>query len=401
MPPEPYTFDESGSKRIVDAVLWVERYRNIVGKQKNRRLPAVEFHPAGVNPQAGTTYTLTIEDEGNLVTFNNAAAKALTLPQPTAGGDFDLIWCCDTENTGAGDLVITPTSSTIDGLASLRVPENEGCRLFVGDDGTGSGPLNWFTQRGMTKRRVYAVARCCARPRAWHDPIKIDNVKITKAVFTEITLPTTKPGSPADGDIWVVSPGCSMYYQCTPNGGSSSQYWLMKNPMLLLGDIIYGDASGSPTRLPGNTDVDNAVLRSKGTGSAAQAPDWFKFPGELLASLFTATAENTASGSYTDLATVDTVTFTLGAAADVYIVYLALTNNTNATVTNFNEAYIDGALDSSSEAQCTVSVANAIFPCSLTWKVSLASGSHTIKIQHKTNAGTATWRNRLLEIVRA
>lgn len=45
------------------------------------------------------------------------------------------------------------------------------------------------------------------------------------------------------------------------------------NPMDTLGQIIYGGASGTQTKLNGNSAVSNQWLRSKGTGSAA-APTW-------------------------------------------------------------------------------------------------------------------------------
>jgi len=101
----------------------------IIGEQVNH----------AVNAQTGTTYTFVTADKGKLVTFSNAAAIAVTLPQAT--GTFSAFYC-DAQNRGAGTATITPTTSTIDGAASLALANNQGVRIF--SDGT-----NYFTQRGM------------------------------------------------------------------------------------------------------------------------------------------------------------------------------------------------------------------------------------------------------------
>lgn len=48
----------------------------------------------------------------------------------------------------------------------------------------------------------------------------------------------------------------------------------MTNPMTTLGDVIYGGASGAPTRLAGNTTTSPKVLTSTGDGVNAAAPTW-------------------------------------------------------------------------------------------------------------------------------
>ncbi len=92
-----------------------------------------------VNAQTGTTYTYLAGDFGKLVTHTNAAAIAGTLPQ--AGTAFFSGWWIDVQNRGVGTLTITPTTSTIDGAASLALRTGAGVRLV--SDGT-----NYFTQRG-------------------------------------------------------------------------------------------------------------------------------------------------------------------------------------------------------------------------------------------------------------
>jgi len=92
-----------------------------------------------VNAQTGTTYTYVTADFRKLVTHTNGSAIAGTLPQ--AGASFPAGWFMLVQNRGAGVLTITPTTSTIDGAASLTLNQNEGA--IIVSDGT-----NYFTLRG-------------------------------------------------------------------------------------------------------------------------------------------------------------------------------------------------------------------------------------------------------------
>lgn len=97
-----------------------------------------------VNAQTGTTYTFNgtgsggtgaSPDCGELITFSNAGAVAATLPQAGstgfAAGTFMVV-----QNRGAGSVTITPTTSTINGAATLVLATNVGYTLV--SDGT-----NW------------------------------------------------------------------------------------------------------------------------------------------------------------------------------------------------------------------------------------------------------------------
>ena len=92
-----------------------------------------------VNAQTGTTYTYLTTDFRKLVTHTNASSIAGTLPQ--AGASFPAGWYMLVQNRGAGIVTITPTTSTIDGAASLALNQNEGA--IIVSDGT-----NYFTLRG-------------------------------------------------------------------------------------------------------------------------------------------------------------------------------------------------------------------------------------------------------------
>lgn len=89
--------------------------------------------PEAVNAQTGTTYTVATTDCGGQITFNNAASIAVTVPQATgsfASCQFDVT------DIGAGTATLTPTTSTINGSASLAIAQNRQCT--VNSDGT-----NW------------------------------------------------------------------------------------------------------------------------------------------------------------------------------------------------------------------------------------------------------------------
>lgn len=105
----------------------------------NYRAIVIERAGLVVNAQTGTSYTFLSGDRGKLVTQTNASAIADTLPQAT--GAFGSGWFVWVENRGAGTVTITPTTSTIDGAATLTLPTNKGC--LIASDGT-----NYYTMRG-------------------------------------------------------------------------------------------------------------------------------------------------------------------------------------------------------------------------------------------------------------
>lgn len=86
-----------------------------------------------ISAQTGTSYTMLSSDMGKLVTFSNASSIAVTLPQAGTTG-FEYGKAFDVQNKGAGTATITPTTSTINGAASLAIPQNRGCSIY--SDGT-------------------------------------------------------------------------------------------------------------------------------------------------------------------------------------------------------------------------------------------------------------------------
>ena len=90
----------------------------------------------GVRAVTGTTDTIVSTDCGGLITYNNASAVAVAMPQPALGSNF-LAGCPVTVHKyGAGAVTFTPGASTIGGAASQAVNQNKGCLIV--SDGT-----NW------------------------------------------------------------------------------------------------------------------------------------------------------------------------------------------------------------------------------------------------------------------
>jgi len=94
---------------------------------------------SGVRATTGTSETIAATDLGKLVTFTNAGAIAVTLPQATTAGFGKGFWCmvrCLPGSTGSA--TITPTTSTIDGAASIVL--RPGLAAVIASDGA-----NYFT----------------------------------------------------------------------------------------------------------------------------------------------------------------------------------------------------------------------------------------------------------------
>lgn len=81
-----------------------------------------------VNAQTGTSYAIVAGDRGKLVKQSNAAAIADTLAQAGTTG-FEAGWFVDVKCEGAGAVTITPTSSTINGAATLVLTTGQAARI--------------------------------------------------------------------------------------------------------------------------------------------------------------------------------------------------------------------------------------------------------------------------------
>jgi hypothetical protein len=90
----------------------------------------------GVRAVTSVSDVILAGDCGGLVTYNNAAAVAVQLPQPALANNFVAGCPLTVRNYGAGVVTVTPSNSTIGGAASQAVNSNKGCLIV--SDGT-----NW------------------------------------------------------------------------------------------------------------------------------------------------------------------------------------------------------------------------------------------------------------------
>jgi hypothetical protein len=104
-----------------------------------------------------TSYTFSFANATGVVSFSNVSAITATLGQ-AGTASFPAGWFVDVQNTGAGTLTITPTTSTIDGAATLALTTGCGAHLVsdganwasvhsCGGSGGGTSTLTW-TQAG-------------------------------------------------------------------------------------------------------------------------------------------------------------------------------------------------------------------------------------------------------------
>lgn len=103
-----------------------------------------------VNAQVGTTYSVLNGDQCKLVTFSNTNPVAVSLPQAGGGGSFATGWMAFFQNRNTGTVTITPSTSTIDGQASITLTQNQGMAIF-------SDGANYFTFRGVGAAGVVTV----------------------------------------------------------------------------------------------------------------------------------------------------------------------------------------------------------------------------------------------------
>lgn len=94
------------------------------------------------NAQVGTSYTVVNADCGKWVTFSNASATAITLPQAGASGNFATGCNIRFANIGAGAVTITPATSTLDGQSSIILNQYQGLSLL-------SNGTNYLSIRGQ------------------------------------------------------------------------------------------------------------------------------------------------------------------------------------------------------------------------------------------------------------
>lgn len=85
-----------------------------------------------VNAQVGTSYAIADGDRAKLITATNAAAQAYSIAQAGAASAFQAGWFVDIQNNStnvAGIITVTPTTSTINGAATLKIQPGQYARI--------------------------------------------------------------------------------------------------------------------------------------------------------------------------------------------------------------------------------------------------------------------------------
>lgn len=102
--------------------------------------------------------------------------------------------------------------------------------------------------------------------------ILVPGLTASKLVFTDASKNLTSTGFGTSSQFLKADGSVDNNVYLTSSTGLS-------NPMTTLGDVMYGGASGTPTRLAGQTTTGNYIFAQTGTGSGSAAPVWFNLFG--------------------------------------------------------------------------------------------------------------------------
>ncbi len=176
------------------------------------------------------SYNVTGEDDGKVIVMNAATAKVVALP---GLGSTQVGYVLTVIKQGAGAVTI-----------------DVGAGVVIADSTAGAYIRNTTSETYAAIRIIYSA---------------VNYWKILGALGTWAT------------DVSTFSTGVTLPVAIA-NGGTGASTKAAAHdalsPMSTLGDIVYGGASGTGTRLAGNIAATNKWLRQIGTGSASAAPTW-------------------------------------------------------------------------------------------------------------------------------
>lgn len=225
-----------------------------------------------INAQTGTSYTILSTDACKLVTFSNGSAIAVTLPQAT--GSFAAGFSFDVQNKGVGTATITPTTSTINGSATLALATNQGCTIV--SDGT-----NWqvsaCTALGSGAGTVTSVGQSFTG-----GLVSVSGSPVTTSGTLALTVAGTSGGIP--------------YF-------SSSSAWASSGALTANALMIGGGAGAAPATTTTGTGVLTALGIAPGSAggfsttiaSGTSALGTSAISSGACATVVTTTATNTAT----------------------------------------------------------------------------------------------------------
>lgn len=228
---------QDGAARAVDIST-----ADVTGTLPATALPSPLKNFLLVNAQTGTSYTIVAGDCGKLVTFSNASATAITLPQAT--GSFVAPCQVYMRNLGAGVVTVTPTTSTIDGLTSMGLAQFQEVTAI-------SDSTNWqtYTSGISVKNAALSVNTLQVQP-------SVTTVAVTEAVIGSDTNIGWTRKTKGTGSV-TESPG-----------SNSTSCWIAANATLtgiLRVDCTNGRV-GIGSSAPGNTFDIKGLTQWSSTG---------------------------------------------------------------------------------------------------------------------------------------
>jgi len=199
--------------------------------------------------RARAAITLTTTGASGASTYNSTTG-ALNIPQYTFNGLSPM--------TTLGDIIYGSAS----GAGTRLAGNTTAVKQYLSQTGTGSASAapSWATIAGSD----------------------ITGAALTEVDDTNVTL--TLGGTPSTALLRAVSLTLGWTGQLAISRGGTgastkAAAFDALSPMTTLGDVVYGGASGTGTRLAGNTTTTKQYLSQTGTGTASAAPAWATIAG--------------------------------------------------------------------------------------------------------------------------
>ena len=203
------------------------------------------------NPQTGTTYTMVEEDAGRLLTLSNASAIAVTLPQAGTTGFENGSWFL-LKNIGAGTVTVTPTTSTIDGGATLVLLSGQWASIH--SDGT-----NYRSLLSTDDQTASEVTNTPSGNIVATDLQAAVNELDSDKAIQEVLAGLTNALSVQQVDPTLIAAGGIIYMEVEAQGGGDVDF-IFNNALYTL-DCTTGAGSGGKARiqLTEGADANNPV----------------------------------------------------------------------------------------------------------------------------------------------
>lgn len=219
-----------------------------------------------VNAQTGTSYAILDTDRAKLITASNAAAQAYTIAQAGAASAFQAGWFTDVANVGtnvAGIVTITPTTSTIDGAATLTLRPGQRARIV--SDGT-----NYTTASYSNPSSLPVVLRSYIAGLTLSTAGSSTTFSVAVGVAadsTNVDLMTLASSISKTTSAWAVGSGNGGLDTGSIAANTWYHAWLIKRPDTRVVDVLVSLSASSPT-LPTNYTIGRRIGAMRTNGSS-------------------------------------------------------------------------------------------------------------------------------------